>query len=111
MGEVISFIDKIKNLFVHNQEPKEVRYLRGKPFELKEIPVAKPFQYPDYCQETYDFLNKNGTMKSIKEIMKATGKTKLTVHHEMSQIRKSGIEILKHYDKDKKEYLYFFPGD
>ena len=37
MGEVISFIDKIKNLFANNQEPKEVRYLRGKPFELKKF--------------------------------------------------------------------------
>jgi len=104
-----AIFDKIKNIFGSKREP-EVRYLKGKPFDLKEIKI-KPFMFPNYCQDTYDFINQNGTMKSLEQMSQATSKTKMTIHHEMSQIRKSGITILKHYDKDKREYLYFFPGD
>ena len=62
------------------------------------VKLPKTVRMPKFCHTTFLMISrKEGT--TIAEIVKETGKTKGTIYQEISLIKKSGIKIVRSYEK------------
>jgi hypothetical protein len=60
--------------------------------------VSKELVVPKFCRSTFLMIaRKKGA--TVSEIMKKTGKTKGTVYQEIALIKKSGVKIVRAYEK------------
>ena len=62
------------------------------------VSLPKTVQVPKFCRSTFLMISrKKGA--TISEIVEKTGKTKGTIYQEIAQIKKSGIKIVRAYEK------------
>jgi len=62
------------------------------------VSLPKTVQVPKFCRSTLLMISrKKGA--TISEIVKKTGKTKGTIYQEIALIKKSGIKIVRAYEK------------
>ena len=60
--------------------------------------VSKELVVPKFCRETFLMISrKRGA--TISEIVKKTGKTKGTIYQEIALLKKSGVKIVRAYEK------------
>lgn len=60
--------------------------------------VSKELVVPKFCRSTFLMIaRKKGA--TVSEIMKKTGKTRGTIYQEIALIKKSGIKIVRAYEK------------
>ena len=65
--------------------------------------------HPRYCDPLRTIME-SGRPYTLSQLQKRLGKTKGTVAHEMSQLRKAGFMITKKYDKKLSAYKYRNPS-
>jgi hypothetical protein len=62
------------------------------------VKLPETFQMPKFCRATFLMIaRKKGA--TVSEIAEKTGKTKGTIYQEIALIKKSGIEIVRAYEK------------
>jgi len=62
------------------------------------VKLPDPIKMPKFCRSTFLMISrKKGA--TISEIVEKTGKTKGTIYQEIAQIKKSGIKIVRAYEK------------
>jgi DNA-binding transcriptional ArsR family regulator len=76
--------------------------------KTKRRTVKKP-KHPRYCDPLRTIME-SGRPYTLSQLQKRLGKTKGTVAHEMSQLRKAGFLITKKYDKKISAYKYRNPS-
>jgi len=70
---------------------------------------GKTINHPRYCDPLRAIME-SGRPYTLGQLQKRLGKTKGTVAHEMSQLRKAGFLITKKYDKKISAYKYRNPS-
>jgi len=70
---------------------------------------GKTINHPRYCDPLRAVME-SGRPYTLGQLQKRLGKTKGTVAHEMSQLRKAGFLITKKYDKKISAYKYRNPS-
>lgn len=70
---------------------------------------GKTIDHPRYCDPLRAIME-SGRPYTLGQLQKRLGKTKGTVHHEMSELRKAGFMITKKYDKKLSAYKYRNPS-
>lgn len=62
------------------------------------VNLSDNVQVPKFCRSTFLMIaRKKGA--TVSEIMKKTGKTKGTIYQEIALIKKSGVKIVRAYEK------------
>ena len=62
------------------------------------VKLPNDTQIPKFCRSTFLMISrKRGA--TVSEIVKKTGKSKGTIYQEIALIKKSGIEIVRAYEK------------
>ena len=62
------------------------------------VNLTDDLQVPKFCRSTFLMIaRKKGA--TVSEIMKKTGKTKGTIYQEIALIKKSGVKIVRAYEK------------
>jgi hypothetical protein len=62
------------------------------------VKLSDDVQVPKFCRSTFLMIaRKKGA--TVSEIMEKTGKTKGTIYQEIALIKKSGVKIVRAYEK------------
>ena len=59
---------------------------------------TKGHDVPKFCRSTLKMISRNKGA-TISEIVKKTGKTKGTIYQEIALLKKSGVKIVRAYEK------------
>ena len=62
------------------------------------VKLPDTVEMPKFCRETFLMISRQKGA-TVPEIIERTGKTKGTIYQEISLIRKSGIKIVRAYEK------------
>lgn len=88
---------------------KSIFGVTEQPVQKTKQRTAKKPKHPRYCDPLRAIME-SGRPYTLGQLQKRLGKTKGTVAHEMSQLRKAGFLITKKYDKKISAYKYRNPS-